>query len=82
MGHSFNRAHTATNIEPPPQWQDITTHKYCKRVDLGRLGKPNKAQKCDECLAVKAASSKANQRDAAARRQEKLSWGLEGNGVE
>ncbi|KAK3336351.1 hypothetical protein B0T19DRAFT_409229 [Cercophora scortea] len=76
MGHSYNKAHKATNVEAPWQWTDMTPHKYCKRIDRGRVGRPNKAQKCDDCLALKAASDKAAQRDSATRRQEKISWGL------
>ncbi|KAK0730103.1 hypothetical protein B0H67DRAFT_560760 [Lasiosphaeris hirsuta] len=76
MGHSYNKQAKATNTEPPEQWIDLKPHKYCKQVERGRAGKPNKAQKCDACMAVKAASDKAVQRDTAARRQEKLGWGF------
>ncbi|KAK0628307.1 hypothetical protein B0T17DRAFT_486186 [Bombardia bombarda] len=76
MGHSYNKLPKATNIDPPRQWTDVTEHKYCKQTDLGRTGRPNKAQKCDACLAIKAASEKATQRDTDARRQEKISWGF------
>lgn len=75
MGHSYDKKHKATNTEPPVQWTDLTPHKYCGAVDYGRIGKPNKAQKCDACMEIKAASDKAVQRDTAARRQEKLAWG-------
>jgi len=76
MGHSYNKLAKATNAEPPVQWTDVQTHKYCGRTDRGRKGKPNKAQKCDACMAVKAHLEKATQRDTAARRQEKMSWGF------
>ncbi|KAK0656229.1 hypothetical protein B0T16DRAFT_343048 [Cercophora newfieldiana] len=75
MGHSYNKLAKATNTDPPKQWTDIQTHKYCGQVDYGRIGKPNKAQKCDACMLVKAASEKAIQRDTSARRQEKMAWG-------
>ncbi|KAK3388104.1 hypothetical protein B0T20DRAFT_109287 [Sordaria brevicollis] len=76
MGHSYDKAAKATNIEPPPQWQDQTTHKYCGKTDRGRIGKPNKAQKCDDCLAVKAHRAKEAQRDTDIRRQEKMEWAM------
>lgn len=75
MGHSYNKLPKATNTEAPPQWVNLRPHKYCGQIDrAGRVGKPNKAQKCDACMAVKAASDKAIQRDTAARRQEKMGW--------
>jgi len=74
MGHSYNKAAKATNIETPKQWTDLQPHKYCKRTDWGRSGRPNKAQKCDACQAVKASMAKASRMDTAARRQEKISW--------
>ncbi|KAM7219329.1 hypothetical protein V8F06_005228 [Rhypophila decipiens] len=75
MGRSYNKAHKATNVQAPKQWTDVTEHKYCKQVDLGREGKPNKAQKCDQCLAIKAQQEKLTQMDTSARRQEKMGWG-------
>lgn len=33
-------------------------HKYCNALDLGRVGKPNKAHRCEDCLAIKARLSK------------------------
>jgi hypothetical protein len=80
MGHSYNKLQKATNADAPPQWTVMRPHKYCGRMDRGSPGrgggKPNKAQKCDACMAVKAAADKAIQRDTAARRQEKMGWDL------
>ncbi|KAL0475003.1 hypothetical protein QR685DRAFT_30528 [Neurospora intermedia] len=76
MGRSYDKAARATNIEPPLQWTDQTTHKYCGKPDRGHLGKPNKAQKCDDCQAVKAHRAKEFQKDTDIRRQEKLDWTL------
>lgn len=75
MGRSYNKLHKATNVQAPKQWTQVTEHKYCKQRDWGREGRPNKAQKCDECLAVKAQQEKLAQSDTSARRQEKMSWG-------
>ncbi|CCC08001.1 hypothetical protein SMACR_01565 [Sordaria macrospora] len=74
MGHSYNKAAKATNIESPVQWTDQTKHKYCGKIDSGRIGKPNKAQKCDACLQIKAHRAKESQRDTDNRRQDKIAW--------
>lgn len=79
MGHSYDKAAKATNVEPPVQWQDQITHKYCGKVDRGRTGKANKAQKCDACLQVKAHRAKMEQRDTANRRQDKMAWSAFGD---
>ncbi|KAK4135824.1 hypothetical protein BT67DRAFT_377020 [Trichocladium antarcticum] len=74
MGHSYDKAKRATNTEAPIQWTEELPHKYCGKIDRGRSGKANKAQKCDNCILVKAARVKAAQRDTADRRQEKMGW--------
>lgn len=76
MGRSYNKQAKATNTTAPKQWRDVQPHKYCGKVDYGKTGKPNKAQKCDDCMLVKAQSEKAIQRDTSERRQEKMSWGF------
>lgn len=74
MGRSYDRAHRATNTEPPVQWTEDYPHKYCSKIEKGSKGKPNKAQKCDDCIAIKAARDKAQQRDTSGRRNEKMGW--------
>ena len=51
MGRSYDKANRATNTEAPPQWTEQLPHKYCGKLDRGRRGKPNKAQKCDDWYA-------------------------------
>jgi len=78
MGRSYNKLRKGTNPETPPNWTDQQYHKYCREPCLGREGRPNKAQKCDKCLRVKAQMEKLVQNDTSARRQEKLTWGFKG----
>ncbi|KAK1758301.1 hypothetical protein QBC47DRAFT_399210 [Echria macrotheca] len=81
MTHSYDKRPRATNVQAPANWTAVRPHKYCGKIDLaGRPGKANKAQKCDECMAIKAAEAKAVQRDTNARRQEKMDWGGGGYG--
>lgn len=75
MTRSYTNQAKATNVQTPVNWTDLQEHKYCKQLDWGRNGRPNKAQKCDDCLAVKAQQEKLVQSDTSARRQEKMAWG-------
>ena len=55
---SRKKKHGLTPAAQPKEWIDQVPHKYCKALDLGRVGKPNKAHRCEACLAIKARQSK------------------------
>ena len=50
--------HGLTAAAQPKEWTDQVPHKYCGALDMGRIGKPNKAHRCEACLAIKARQSK------------------------
>ncbi|KAG7291957.1 hypothetical protein NEMBOFW57_001986 [Staphylotrichum longicolle] len=58
MGHSYTK-NPSTTARTPPQWKDQIPHKYCGKIDDGRLGKPNKAHRCEACLVVKGQQAKS-----------------------
>ncbi|KAK4185731.1 hypothetical protein QBC35DRAFT_388843 [Podospora australis] len=75
MGRSYDRGSGGGgDSKIPMQWTDEILHKYCGKVDRGREGKSNKAQKCDECILIKASREKAQQKDTSSRRNEKMGW--------
>lgn len=77
MARSFKaRQSGGTNPQTPPNWTEMVPHKYCGAMDLGRVGKDNKAQKCAACLTVKAQMDGANDRATKRRREEKMSFAL------
>ncbi|KAK4103376.1 hypothetical protein N658DRAFT_494705 [Parathielavia hyrcaniae] len=58
MGRSYVKNPSTTAAAKPVQWTDEVLHKYCGALDMGKDGKPNKAHRCEACLAVKARQSK------------------------
>ncbi|OAA53457.1 hypothetical protein SPI_09385 [Niveomyces insectorum RCEF 264] len=79
MARSYkSRQGTGTNPQTPPNWTDLTRHKYCGALDLGRAGKANKAQKCLACLQIKAHRDGITRRETSQRREDKMQsiWNL------
>ncbi len=52
------KTHRLTPAAQPKEWTDQVKHKYCGTIDNGRIGKPNKAHRCEACLAIKGQQSK------------------------
>ncbi|KAL2021881.1 hypothetical protein VTK56DRAFT_6476 [Thermocarpiscus australiensis] len=69
---SYDEARRATNIATPAQWTEPLPHKYCGKIDLGRHGKPNKTQKCDECTWIKRWRLRCERGVGSDRQQEKM----------
>ena len=67
------KTHRLTDAAQPQEWTDQVQHKYCGALDKGRIGKPNKAHRCEACLAIKAQQSKIRNgpNDIKAGREEK-----------
>ncbi|KAK4199815.1 hypothetical protein QBC40DRAFT_254698 [Triangularia verruculosa] len=73
MGKSYdNKPKVAA--QKPHNWDDQITHKYCGAVDVGRTGKSNKAQRCEQCVMIKASLAKQEHRETNSRRNEKMGW--------
>ncbi|KAK4117072.1 hypothetical protein N656DRAFT_773083 [Canariomyces notabilis] len=77
MARSYDRGARATNIFTPREWNEQLPHKWCGKIDAGRKGKPNKAQKCDDCLQVKRLKAKAVQKNASHAKRDRMAllWG-------
>ncbi|KAL1840119.1 hypothetical protein VTJ49DRAFT_775 [Mycothermus thermophilus] len=75
MGRTYPK-NPSTTSRTPIQWTDQVAHKYCGKIDLGRIGRPNKAHRCDACLAIKHRESRYRDgpKNIKAGRLEKMAW--------
>ncbi|KAL2117707.1 hypothetical protein VTJ04DRAFT_7367 [Mycothermus thermophilus] len=75
MGRSYPK-NPSTTSRTPIQWTDQVPHKYCGKIDFGRVGRPNKAHRCDACLAIKYKESRFRDgpKNIKAGRMEKMAW--------
>ncbi|KAK4168741.1 hypothetical protein QBC43DRAFT_284691 [Cladorrhinum sp. PSN259] len=74
MGKSLDRAARAGTKTTPLEWTQEVKHKYCDRVEIGRKGKPNKAQRCTECQIIKLRQAKDENLLTSGRRNMKMGW--------
>ncbi|KXX78563.1 hypothetical protein MMYC01_204528 [Madurella mycetomatis] len=72
MARSIDRAARASNIHTPVEWKEQLPHKWCGKMDAGRKGKPNKTQKCDDCLQVKRVRLKMEQKQAGYAKKDRM----------
>jgi hypothetical protein len=77
MARSYKPKDTKANGNTPREWTQLVPHKYCGRTELGRPGKSNKVQRCQDCQVIKAQQASVANKGGKSRRQDKISWGLE-----